>query len=92
MKKAVIAVFLVIFGACGHSAVFSSERAFADECSDRGRILTLKPATKEIGERTRLSFYVNNIIDINPIYKRADHTTGRDWAVSFFGVELMMRL
>lgn len=49
-------------------------------------------ATKEIGERTRLSFYVNNIIDINPIYKRADHTTGRDWAVSFFGVELMMRL
>ncbi len=49
-------------------------------------------ATKEISEKTRLSFYVNNIIDINPIYKRADQTTGRDWAVSFFGVELMMRL
>lgn len=43
MKKTVIAVFLVIFGACGHSVVFSSSRAFADECSDRGRILTLKP-------------------------------------------------
>lgn len=43
MKKAVIAIFLVIFGACSYNVVFSDNFVSADECADKGKILTLKP-------------------------------------------------
>ena len=43
MKKIILAVSLIIFGAFGSTVIFSGNQAFADACSDKGKILTFKP-------------------------------------------------
>ena len=49
-------------------------------------------ASKEFGKNVKLSFFINNLIDINPYYKAADKTTEREWAIPFFGAELTVNL
>ena len=49
-------------------------------------------ASKELGKHTKLSFFVNNLIDINPHYKAADKTTEKEWAIPFFGAELIINI
>ena len=43
MKKIILAVSLIVFGAFSSTVIFSGNQAFADSCSDKGRILTFKP-------------------------------------------------
>lgn len=43
MKKIILAVSLIVFGAFGSTVFFSGNQAFADACSDKGKILTFKP-------------------------------------------------
>lgn len=50
---------------------------------------TLK-ATKEFKSRAKLSLFVNNIIDINPVYTSANSTTDRTWVNPNFGIELFL--
>lgn len=49
-------------------------------------------ATKELGDRVKLSFFVDNIIDINPIYKNKAQQTERKWENPFFGLEMIITL
>ncbi len=49
-------------------------------------------AGKELGKKTKLSFFVNNIIDFNPHYKRANNTTKKEWVVPFFGAEVTVNI
>lgn len=49
-------------------------------------------ASKSLGTKTVLSFFVNNLIDINPHYKAADKTTEKQWAIPYFGAELTVQL
>lgn len=48
--------------------------------------------TKEFGRSVRLSFFANNLLQINPTYKSARLRTQRDWRNSFFGAELILKL
>ncbi|MFI3322029.1 MAG: carboxypeptidase-like regulatory domain-containing protein [Rikenellaceae bacterium] len=50
---------------------------------------TLK-ATKEFKNRAKLSLFVNNIIDINPVYTSGNSTTDRTWVNPNFGIELFV--
>ena len=43
--------------------------------------------TKQLGEHMRLSFFVDNIIDISPKYLQKDQTTAREWVIPYFGME-----
>lgn len=45
-------------------------------------------ATKEFGNGTKLSFFVNRIIDISPKYLSGSRVTRREWNDPFFGLEL----
>lgn len=47
-------------------------------------------ATKEFNRHVKLSFFVNNIIDINPKYKAQDQTVDRSWTNPYFGLELFL--
>lgn len=49
-------------------------------------------ATKEFGKHVRLSFFVDNIIDINPIYINSYNQEDRNWQDPFFGFELILNL
>lgn len=44
--------------------------------------------TKEFSRMTRASFFVNNILDINPLYKNRYNQNVRVWQKSFFGAEM----
>lgn len=48
--------------------------------------------TKEFSRSVRLSFFVNNILQISPTYKSKQLTTQRDWHSPFFGTELIFNL
>ena len=43
MKKMILTVSLIVFGAFSSAVIFSGNQAFADSCSDKGKILTFKP-------------------------------------------------
>ena len=45
-------------------------------------------ATKEFSRMIRASFFVNNILDINPLYKNRYNQNVRVWQKSFFGAEM----
>ena len=47
-------------------------------------------ATKEFNKYARLSFFVNNIVDINPKYVSGSKKTTRNWENPFFGIELIL--
>lgn len=47
--------------------------------------------TKQLGEHVRLSFFVDNIIDISPKYLQKDQTTARDWVIPYFGLETSIK-
>lgn len=47
-------------------------------------------ATKEFNKYARLSFFVNNIVDINPKYTSGKKKTSRNWETPFFGIELTL--
>lgn len=49
-------------------------------------------ASKELGRLAKLSFFVNKLIDINPYYKAADKTTEKEWAIPYFGAELIINI
>lgn len=44
--------------------------------------------TKEFSRMIRTSFFVNNILDINPLYKNRYNQNVRVWQKSFFGAEM----
>ena len=44
--------------------------------------------TKECSRMIRASFFVNNILDINPLYKNRYNQNVRVWQKSFFGAEM----
>ena len=44
--------------------------------------------TKEFNRMIRASFFVNNILDINPLYKNRYNQNVRVWQKSFFGAEM----
>lgn len=44
--------------------------------------------TKEFSRMIRASFFVNNILDINPLYKNCYNQNVRVWQKSFFGAEM----
>lgn len=44
--------------------------------------------TKEFSRMIRASFFVNNILDINPLYKKRYNQNVRVWQKSFFGAEM----
>lgn len=44
--------------------------------------------TKEFSRMIRVSFFVNNILDINPLYKNRYNQNVRVWQKSFFGAEM----
>ena len=44
--------------------------------------------TKEFSRMIRASFFVNNILDINPLYKNRYNRNVRVWQKSFFGAEM----
>ena len=44
--------------------------------------------TKEFSRMIRASFFVNNILDINPLYKNRYSQNVRVWQKSFFGAEM----
>lgn len=44
--------------------------------------------TKEFSRMIRASFFVNNILDINPLYKNRYNQNVRVWQESFFGAEM----
>ena len=44
--------------------------------------------TKEFSRKIRASFFVNNILDINPLYKNRYNQNVRVWQKSFFGAEM----
>ena len=44
--------------------------------------------TKEFSRMIRASFFVNNILDINPLYKNRYNKNVRVWQKSFFGAEM----
>lgn len=44
--------------------------------------------TKEFSRTIRASFFVNNILDINPLYKNRYNQNVRVWQKSFFGAEM----
>ena len=44
--------------------------------------------TKEFSRMIRASFFVNNILDINPLYKNGYNQNVRVWQKSFFGAEM----
>ena len=47
-------------------------------------------ATKELGKFAKASFFVNNIVDINPIYKTGENRTERKWMNPYFGLEVYL--
>lgn len=47
--------------------------------------------TKQIGDYVRLSFFVDNIIDLSPKYKQKDLTTAREWVIPYFGLEMSLK-
>ena len=47
--------------------------------------------TKQLGEHIRLSFFIDNIIDISPKYLQKDKTTAREWVVPYFGLETSVK-
>lgn len=49
-------------------------------------------ATKEFGKGTKLSFFANGLLDINPKYLSGRKTTQRDWNDPFFGLEIFFNL
>ncbi len=54
-------------------------------------VLNLK-LTKELNKHIRLSFFANNLLDINPIYQNNYLKTQRNWKAPFFGAEIIMNL
>lgn len=44
--------------------------------------------TKEFSRMIRASFFVNNILDLNPLYKNRYNQNVRVWQKSFFGAEM----
>lgn len=64
-----------------------SELYYRTETKPISVFVNLK-ASKELGKHIKLSFFINNLIDINPHYKSADKTTEKEWAIPFFGAEL----
>ncbi|PVX58657.1 TonB-dependent receptor [Hallella colorans] len=48
--------------------------------------------TKEMGRSFKLSFFANNIIQINPKYVNAYYQTTRSWHKPFFGAELTVNV
>lgn len=54
-------------------------------------IMNLK-LTKEFSPSLKLSFFANNLLQINPTYKSKIFTTQRDWRSPFFGTELILKL
>lgn len=49
-------------------------------------------ATKEFNKYAKLSFFVNNIIDISPIYRTGGLKTDRKWVTPYFGLELFVNI
>lgn len=45
-------------------------------------------ATKEFGRGTKLSFFVNRIVDVSPKYLSGSKITQREWNDPYFGLEL----
>lgn len=48
--------------------------------------------TKEFGRYVKASFFVNNILDVNPMYKNRYNQNTRTWQSSLFGAELTFKL
>lgn len=44
--------------------------------------------TKEFNRMIKASFFVNNLIDINPLYKNRYNQNARNWKKSLFGAEM----
>ena len=68
-----------------------SELYYRTETKPVSIFINLK-ASKEFGKHIQLSFFIDNLIDINPHYKAADKTTEREWAIPFFGAELTVNI
>lgn len=48
--------------------------------------------TKEFSNKVKGSFFVNNILDINPMYRNRYLQNTRNWKKPFFGAELMFNI
>ncbi len=68
-----------------------SELYYRTETKPISVFINLK-AGKEFGKHIKLSFFINNLIDINPHYKAADQTTEKEWSIPFFGAELTVNI
>ena len=49
-------------------------------------------ATKEFKKGTKLSFFVNGLLDISPKYLSGSKITQREWHDPYFGLELYLNL
>jgi len=49
-------------------------------------------ATKEINKQLRISFFVNRLIDYNPMYKTRFGTNARKWVIPFMGAEMQLKI
>lgn len=78
-------------GVLRHLRRTRSELYYRTERKPVSIFMNLK-ASKELGNKTKLSFFVNNIIDFNPHYKKANQTTEREWVIPFFGAELIIHI
>ena len=48
--------------------------------------------TKEFGHGTKLSFFVNKLLDVSPSYVNGTSITKREWNDPYFGFELYLNL
>ena len=49
-------------------------------------------ATKEFNKGTKLSFFVNGLLDVSPKYLSGKKITQREWHDPYFGLELYFNL
>lgn len=49
-------------------------------------------ATKEINKQLRISFFVNRLIDYNPLYKTRFGTNAQKWVIPFMGAEIQLKI
>ncbi len=68
-------------------AIFSVD--YASENKPVSLMWNIK-ATKELNNKVKLSFFVDNIIDINPFYKDQYNRKNRSWTNPYFGLEVFL--
>ncbi len=49
-------------------------------------------ATREISNHLKMSFFVNRLIDYNPMYKTRFGTSARKWVIPFMGAEIHIKI